>query len=71
MARQRVINPTAGNACVQEAEEIVVLSPKTLTIEGSLEDLHNKFDKMMENFEVLNQRMAEQSTLPRIEANIC
>ena len=53
MVGQRVINPAAGDDSVQEeVEEIVALSPKTsmirlLAVEGSLGDLHNKFDKLM------------------------
>ena len=48
----------------EEAEEIAALSPKTmmillLAVEESLGDLHSKFDRLMENVDVLNWRMEE------------
>ena len=61
MAGRRAINLGAGDDCVQEeVEKIAAFSPKTLTIrllavEESLGDLHKNFDRMLEDFEVLNQ----------------
>ena len=59
----------------EEVEEIAALSPETstvrlLAVEESLGDLHNKFDRMMENFELLNRRMDELPPPPRKEANV-
>ena len=70
MAGRRATNPAAGDDRVQEeVEEIAALSPKTstvclLAVEGSLGDLHDKVDRMMENFDVLNRRMEEQVERP-------
>ncbi|KAA0033032.1 eIF-2-alpha kinase GCN2 isoform X5 [Cucumis melo var. makuwa] len=75
MAGWRAVNPAAGDDCEQkEAEEIAALSPKTSTIrllavEDSWEERHNKFDRMLESFEILNRRMDEPSAAPGVEAN--
>ncbi|KAA0049687.1 plasma membrane ATPase 1 [Cucumis melo var. makuwa] len=76
MAGWRRNNPAAGDDREQEeAEEITALSPKILMIhllavEESLGDLHDKFDRLLENFEVLNRRMDGMSASRRIEAEV-
>ncbi|KAA0056581.1 reverse transcriptase [Cucumis melo var. makuwa] len=76
MAGQRGAIPAAwDNREQQEAEEITVLSPRTstvhlLAVEDSLGDLHDKFDKMMDSLETLNQRMDGLLAPARIEANV-
>ena len=43
---------------------------RLLTVKDSFEDLYDKFDRMMGNLEALNQRVANLSAPPQIEANI-
>lgn len=74
MADRRAINLAMRDDRAQEAEEIALLSLKTsticfLTLEDTLGDLHNKYDRMLENFEILNRRIDEPPVLPPIEAN--
>ena len=75
MAGRRGNNPAAGEHRAQEeAEEITALSPRTttvrlLTVEESLGDLHNKFDRLMESVDLLSRREEYPQPPPRIEAN--
>ena len=76
MAGRRGNNPAAGENRAQEAaKEITALSPRTTTVrllavEESLEDLHNKFDRLMESVELLNRRGEFPQPPPRNEINI-
>uniref|UniRef100_A0A9I9E8E5 Uncharacterized protein n=1 Tax=Cucumis melo TaxID=3656 RepID=A0A9I9E8E5_CUCME len=74
LAKEELSQPRGNNCEQEEAKEIIVLSPRTstirlLTVEDSLGDLHDKFDRMMDSIETLNRRMDGLLAPARIEAN--
>ncbi|KAA0057344.1 RNA-directed DNA polymerase-like protein [Cucumis melo var. makuwa] len=76
MADRRGGIPAAGdNREQEEVEAIATLSPRTstvrlLAVKDFLGDLHEKFNRMMDNLETLTQRMDGLPAPARIEANM-